>query len=168
MDKLIPPETPVSPEKPAAPVEAPAEQAPEREAIPETAAEQPPEQAPTESGEVPSGAPAPQATVPTVPAEEVTRDPVLMEVERELEDGLWEAYSVMPPDLRQRFKVEGERVAQVIREGLAAGNLTGKRVIEIITNWLKMIPKINKWFLRQEAKTKADTILEMQKKNQNE
>ena len=38
-----------------------------------------------------------------------------------------------------------------------------KRVLELIYEWLKTIPGVNKFFLEQEAKIKTDEIMELEK-----
>jgi hypothetical protein len=147
----------VSPQPPVPEVE------PKREAekTPETLTEQPEK---AETARLPGGS----AVVPSsdVSSAVASRDPLLIEVENELEAGLWDAYREMPPALRLRFKAEGERVAQAVREGFATGRITAQRIIEMITEWLKMIPKVNKWFLRQEAKIKADALMRIQRNRQ--
>jgi hypothetical protein len=90
-----------------------------------------------------------------------SRDPLFIEVERELEDGLWDVYRELSPTLRSRFRAEGERIARLVRNGIASGQLTAKKLIEMIINWLRMIPHVNKWFLRQEAKIKADALMQL-------
>lgn len=163
MDKQQMPEIPTSPERiPATPEAAPEKKLETETTAPETAPENAPETPPAETGELPSVAPV------SVPADEVTRDPVLMKVERELEEGLWDAYKTMPAQARQRFKAEGEQVAKVIREGMATGSLVAKNVIKLIMDWLKLIPGVNKWFLRQEAKSKTDAIMAMQEEQKNQ
>jgi hypothetical protein len=36
--------------------------------------------------------------------------------------------------------------------------------VEIIRNWLKLIPRVNKYFLEQESKIKTDRIITLQRK----
>lgn len=86
-----------------------------------------------------------------------------MEIERKLEDGLWEAYKSMDPGLRARFKAEGERIAAVAREGIRSGKLAAQTLLEMIVNWLRMIPRVNGWFLVQDAKLKTDALIRMAK-----
>lgn len=142
------------------------EPTPETEKAPETKPEQPPETSEKEKSETPpKAAPRPAQEEPTA---QPTRDPVLIKIENELEDGLWESYRQMPPDLRTKFKQEGERVAKAVRDGMATGKLTARKVVEIITEWLKMIPGVNKWFLRQEAKIKTDALLRLQRQEKDD
>ncbi|MBU0624924.1 hypothetical protein KKF05_01130 [Patescibacteria group bacterium] len=142
------------------------EQSLETEKTPETTAEQVHELTSSETGETPTSisiSPAIQAIKTTTAA----RDPLLSLVERELEDGLWDVYRELSPSLRVRFKAEGERIARVVRDGMATGRLTAKRLIEMIIDWLKMIPHVNKWFLRQEAKIKADALMQIDTERHN-
>ncbi len=149
-----------SPVRPGAEVEP----KPEIEKTPETVAEQPTRVEKAKQTEKP-GAPAPAATAVVSPGV-ANRDSVLIQVERELEDGLWDVYREMPDGLRVKFKTEGERVAQVVREGFATGKITARNIITMITDWLKMIPGVNKWFLRQQAKIKTDALIRMHKEQQ--
>ena len=155
-------------EQPARPAESAAERAPEVEKTPETALERSESSAPTNE----RNDQLPAVLSPTVGASgiaeaEVTRDPLLIDVERELEEGLWDVYRDLPPDARQQFKAEGERIAHVVRDGIAAGTLVARRLIELITAWLKMIPHVNKWFLRQEAKNKTDDLMRLSRERRN-
>ncbi|MFH2062837.1 MAG: hypothetical protein ABIJ46_01640 [bacterium] len=140
------------------------ESGPEAEAIPEgesSLVERPVEpedgrESPTEPAEapVPSVPPAP----PSVPPALRSRDPLLLEVERHLESDLWEVYADMPEQVRVRFRQEGERIAQVIRDGLQSGRMAAHSIMTLVVRWLKMIPGVNRWFLVQEAKIKTDSL----------
>jgi len=101
------------------------------------------------------------ANLPAIPAKEVSRDPLFMEAERKLEDGLWDAYKSMSPGLRAAFKAEGERIAAVAREGIRSGRLAAETLLQMIVAWLRMIPQVNRWFLVQDAKLKTDALIRM-------
>ncbi|MFH1046876.1 MAG: hypothetical protein V1738_01110 [Patescibacteria group bacterium] len=165
MDKTLRPQETVSPEIPKPFSASETEPSRENEKNRETSANQTPESSVVDRQIMPGNAVLPNNTS-TVSTEVANRDPLLIAVERELEDGLWDEYRELPIDLRSRFKAEGERIAQVVRDGIATGRLTARRVVEMITDWLKMIPHVNKWFLRQEAKIKADALLRVQREHQ--
>ncbi|OIO52237.1 hypothetical protein COY93_04395 [Candidatus Uhrbacteria bacterium CG_4_10_14_0_8_um_filter_58_22] len=106
--------------------------------------------------------PAVQTVAPAViPAADRSRDMLLIEVEEKLEDNLWDAYRAMTPDLRLKFKMEGERIAQVVREGIATGRVVAHNILTMIVEWLGMIPGVNRWFLIQEAKIKTDALIKL-------
>ena len=103
-------------------------------------------------------------TKPTVPA----KDAYHQRVERVLEDGLADIYLKMPKVKRQEFKVEGERVAAHLRKMIDSTKIKAKEVMNLIMNWLKMIPGVNRWFLEQEAKIKADKVILMAEERRKE
>ncbi len=83
------------------------------------------------------------------------------EIERVLEDDLSELYFKLPEDKRAEFRVRGEAAAREIDVLLSAATVQVRKIIDIIRNWLKLIPGINTFFLEQEAKIKADHLLKM-------
>lgn len=98
----------------------------------------------------------------------VKKDPVappksetVLEVESILEEDLKDVYKDMPADLKQQFKQEGESAASQIGEMLAQSKLNMGKVVKLIRKWLRLIPGINRFFLEQETKIKADKIKHM-------
>jgi hypothetical protein len=85
----------------------------------------------------------------------------LIQVENILADGLGDVYVNLEPSLRMKFKQKGEEIANKIERAIARGQAKIKQIIEWIKGWLRMIPSINRFFLEQEAKIKADRILAM-------
>ena len=75
--------------------------------------------------------------------------------------GLEEIYLNMPPDKQKEFKQAGEKTAKEINTLLQKTKVKAKKVIDLIKKWLLLIPGVNKYFLEQEAKIKADEIIEM-------
>jgi len=57
------------------------------------------------------------------------------------------------------FKEEGERTARQIENVIAIGKSMAVKILELLKNWLRLIPGVNKFFLEQEAKIKTDKIL---------
>lgn len=96
-------------------------------------------------------------SVPTV--EIVSRDPAAAEIETILSDGLEEQFLKMDPALQKKFKLVGEQTASSIAQLLGAAQANARKILELITSWLKMIPGVNKFFLEQEAKIKTDRII---------
>ncbi len=153
------PEQPIetTPERAAVPVM-------ETEVIPETESAEPSERGDkAEMKPEPTPATVQMTAAPAVPAKEVARDPVLIEVENKLSEGLWDAYKSMDPGLRAKFKAEGERIAGVARDGIASGRLAAERLLQMIVDWLRMIPRVDRWFLVQDAKLKTDALIRMSK-----
>lgn len=84
-------------------------------------------------------------------------------VEKILEEGLAEPYQRLSPLAQQEFKLKGEQVANKIGELLKATHIKVKKIFQLIMEWLKLLPGINKFFLEQEAKIKTDKIIALHK-----
>ncbi len=82
-------------------------------------------------------------------------------IESILSYGLEAEFRSMTPAVREQFRVEGEKTASVIRQFIERSKVTAKKVLELIRQWLTMIPGINRFFLEQEAKIKTDRVLEL-------
>lgn len=89
------------------------------------------------------------------------KSPALVKIENILEEDLDDTYSRMEPKLRQKFKVDGEKTAVKIEEILKQTKVKAHRIFKLIFAWLKIIPGINKFFLKQEAKIKTDKIIKL-------
>jgi len=98
----------------------------------------------------------------TVP---IVRDALTIEVEKVMEAGLKDAFKELNPVQRQEFKIKGEQTATQIRDLLRAAHVKVKKIIRLLIEWLKMLPGINRFFLEQEAKIKADKIIALKKMN---
>lgn len=83
------------------------------------------------------------------------------DIERTLSRGLEEIYSSMPPDKKAEFKKAGEETAVKINQILERTKLNFGRVVKLIRKWLALIPGVNKFFLEQEAKIRADEIVKI-------
>lgn len=82
-------------------------------------------------------------------------------IENILSEGLEEVYASLPERKRFEFKKKGEETAFKIFFILKKTKVKAKKIIKLIKQWLKMIPGINRFFLEQEAKIKADKIIEI-------
>jgi len=89
------------------------------------------------------------------------KSPVLEKIEDILEEDLEEIYFQMTPEKQAEFKQAGEKTASKIESLLKSAKIKIKKILELIRNWLKIIPGVNKYFLEQEAKIKTDKILEI-------
>jgi len=83
------------------------------------------------------------------------------EIEKVLEKDLDELYLAMSPEKREEFKLVGEETAKDINALLKKTTVKMKKIIELIRKWLLIIPGINKFFVEQEAKIKADEIIKI-------
>lgn len=103
--------------------------------------------------------PTPQTTKPTEPA--TTKSESLLMIEDTLAEDLEDAYFKMDPELRQKFKAEGEKMALKIEKILQKTKVKAKDIFKLIYQWLKIIPGVNKFFIKQEAKIKTDKIMKL-------
>jgi hypothetical protein len=81
------------------------------------------------------------------------------EIDNILSAGLHDIFLKMKPQEQQEFKRVGEETTIKIVAMLDKGKVKVSKIIELIKKWLKIIPGINKFFLEQEAKIKADKIM---------
>ncbi len=128
------------------------ESTPER---PAPAQERPPSPQPLPpkgEGAVPS-----PVSVQSSPA--TAKDQLLQDIESALSEGLEDIYRQLPPDRRKIFKTRGEKLAEEIRGLVVAAKAEAKRIFQMILDWLKTLPGVNRFYLEQEAKIKTDQIL---------
>lgn len=91
----------------------------------------------------------------------VSKDNITIEVEKILEDGVGQFYASLPDDAKPVFKKKGEEAVTEIAKMVSTLKVRMRRLISLISNWLKTVPGVNKHFLEQEAKIKADRIVEL-------
>ncbi|PIS04582.1 MAG: hypothetical protein COT81_05800 [Candidatus Buchananbacteria bacterium CG10_big_fil_rev_8_21_14_0_10_42_9] len=80
-------------------------------------------------------------------------------IENILEEDIAPLYQSLPADLKPKFKQKGEATAIAIADLLNQTKVRVKKIISLIKEWLKLVPGINRYFLEQEAKIKADKIM---------
>ncbi len=105
--------------------------------------------------------------IPEAPARSTSRESVVSELNQEnyrkieeiLEADLAEAFSQMPPAVQADFKETGETVIREILKFLPRPEKKSGKINDMIANWLKKIPKVNRFFVIQEAKNKTEAIL---------
>lgn len=112
----------------------------------------------TSTGEIIIPKRKPKVVIPVV------QDEVTERIEKILEDGVGDAYSRLSPAAKQEFKIKGEVLARNIRDLLKSTHIKVKKVFELILEWLRLLPGINRFFLEQEAKIKTDRILALRDK----
>jgi hypothetical protein len=62
---------------------------------------------------------------------------------------------------QQEFKKSGEETVKKINNLLDKTKIKAGKIIDLIRAWLRLIPGINRFFLEQEAKIKADKIIKV-------
>jgi len=81
-----------------------------------------------------------------------------------LSEGLNEVFLKMSAQEQQAFQRKGEETVVKINQLLNQTKVKVNKIIALIKAWLQMIPGVNKLFLEQEAKIKADRILRIKDK----
>jgi hypothetical protein len=84
-------------------------------------------------------------------------------IEKILEKDLAGLYVSLPPQKQREFKMAGEATARKISELITKTKFKVGKVIDLIKKWLSLLPGVNKFFLEQEAKLKADEIMKMER-----
>ncbi|MDD2656060.1 MAG: hypothetical protein PHQ18_00605 [Patescibacteria group bacterium] len=97
----------------------------------------------------------------------IVKDEMTLRIEKVMEDGLEDAYKELTPLQQQEFKIKGEQTAWKIRQVLKKTHVKIKEVFKLLFEWLRLLPGVNKFFLEQEAKIKADKIISIKKINNN-
>lgn len=129
-----------------------------KEALKQYAKEQPGEGAKTNilvPKEAASTGPLPTETE----VKAVAKDKVTVEVEKLLEKNLGDIYTSLPDNIKPFFKSHGEKIAQTVVGMINNKSFDGGVVMEMVEDWLKLVPKSNSLFLEQEAKLKTDSIV---------
>ena len=67
----------------------------------------------------------------------------------------------MDPKVKVKFKAEGEAVAKNIEHLLQETKIKVKKIFKLILSWLKLIPGVNNFFIKQEAKIKTDKLIKL-------
>ena len=84
-------------------------------------------------------------------------------IDRILSDGLGDIFVKLPQPKQQEFRVEGEKTVKKINQLIEKGKLNLGSLVKMIRQWLSIIPGVNRFFLEQDAKIKADKIMEINK-----
>ena len=78
-----------------------------------------------------------------------------------LEAGMEEIYLSLPANKQGEFKAKGEETMKKINTLLDKVKVNLGKIASLIKKWLSLIPGVNKFFLEQEAKIKADEIMKL-------
>ena len=99
-------------------------------------------------------------TATSAATEPVLKDPLLTEIENILAENLGEIYSQLPEHKREAFRIKGEETASTIHDMITTAKIKVHKILKLVSDWLGMIPAVNVYFLRQEAKIKLDKIMD--------
>jgi hypothetical protein len=100
--------------------------------------------------------------VPVVaPVAPVAKDELQNEIEGIMSKDLTDVFLNLPDNKKEAFKIAGEQAAIKIMAMIQEGKVKVKKILDIIRDWLRIIPGVNKFFLEQETKIKADAILNL-------
>lgn len=86
------------------------------------------------------------------------------EIDQILSDGLNEVFIKMDPAKQAEFKKTGEETVVKINKLLMETKVKVNKIVALIRKWLRLIPGVNKFFLEQEVKIKADKIIRLKNK----
>ena len=114
--------------------------------------------------EKPSAVPSKKAAPPAQPVRRrVEKSELRKKIEGILEEDLEEVYRSLPPQARTKFRVDGEKTARRIEVALKIAKTALTDLIKIIREWLIALPGVNRFFVEQEAKIKADKLIHLRK-----
>ena len=86
-------------------------------------------------------------------------------IDKVLEEGMSEIYLSLSPKDQKKFRQSGEETVKKINVLLSQTKIQIQKIIDLIKGWLSVVPGINKFFLEQEAKIKADKIIKIKNEN---
>ncbi len=107
----------------------------------------------------------PTPAVPAQPVIAVPKSPLRKDIEQTLSENINTFYTNMDAATKTAFKVKAVETAGKIETMLASSKMNVRKVITWIREWLQMIPGVNKLFLEQESKIKADEIARLPNKH---
>ncbi|MFA5126476.1 MAG: hypothetical protein WC465_00550 [Patescibacteria group bacterium] len=88
---------------------------------------------------------------------------VLEKVENILARDMDKVFLSMDLATQAKFKAKGEETAVAITNLLQKTKVQVRKIINLIVDWLRLVPSINKYYLEQEAKLKAEEIIRLHK-----
>ena len=137
----------------------PSPAAPEKIASPEIQAEQIAVTAEKAPEPLKAAAVAPVAPRPIAPAALSYQEQRAQAIDAILSEGLNEVFLKMDASQQKEFKKRGEETVKKINSLLDKTKVKVGKVIDLIRSWLKFIPGVNRFFIEQETKIKADKIM---------
>jgi len=94
------------------------------------------------------------------------RSETFQQIEDILSRDMEEVYQNLSDNLKDRFRKKGEETASKIEKIISGAreiNKVIRQILNLIRQWLFIIPGINRMFLEQEAKIKTNQISELAK-----
>lgn len=88
---------------------------------------------------------------------------VVKKIESYLEEGLGDEYTALDSARRREFKQKGEATAAAIADLVFRAKISFRKIFALIHGWLALLPGINKLFLEQESKIRADRVVQYAK-----
>ncbi|OGY94239.1 MAG: hypothetical protein A2406_01945 [Candidatus Komeilibacteria bacterium RIFOXYC1_FULL_37_11] len=82
-------------------------------------------------------------------------------IENVLAEGMEDVYLSLDAGTQKVFKTKGEDVSVKITNLLLQAKIKVKEITKLILEWLRLIPRVNKHYLEQEAKIKTEKILKI-------
>jgi len=96
-----------------------------------------------------------------VPASARVLTPLQQEVENVLAEGLEDLYRSLEPRAQAQFRAQGEATAIKLSTLISQVKFKLSEILRLIREWLQSIPGVNRYFVEQTAKIKADKILKL-------
>lgn len=97
-----------------------------------------------------------------------TKSQQQIDVEEILATGLADVFQSMSPREQEKFKVKGEETAKTIVTLIQKLKLTARKALHLISDWLKTISGVNKYFIEQETKIKTEEVMRYAQKHQHD
>jgi len=132
------------------------------ESAPERIVEKAPEKALEKKGE----STAPAKAITPAPVIEKTED--YKKIEEILSEGIEDLYKELPENRKAEFRKVGEETTSKIEILLKKAKVQMAKIVSLIRKWLSMIPGVNKFYLEQETKLKADKLIAYKKSKEGE
>ena len=89
------------------------------------------------------------------------KSPTLVEIEEIMQEDVRELYQMMNQEEQKEFREKGVEVASSLEQLVTSFKARAKIVLKLLKSWLIIIPRVNKFFLEQESKKKAEEIMEL-------
>ncbi|MDD4607067.1 MAG: hypothetical protein PHS07_01835 [Patescibacteria group bacterium] len=107
---------------------------------------------------------APQIQTPKV-SDLPPKSETLIKIEKILSEDLEDIYASLDKPTQEKFKQAGEETAYKIEKILGSVKIKIKEIIKLILEWLKILPGVNKFFIKKQAKIKTEKILNLASKD---
>ena len=95
------------------------------------------------------------------PAVVPAKDELTEKIEDILTEDLADVFVKMTPAQQREFKIKGEETAGKIKKLLSGAKVKLQKIIKLLMGWMRLIPGVNRFYLEQEAKIKADKLIHL-------